>query len=1109
MNDTPDRDIAIFTEALQLSPADRLTYLDRVCGSELDLRHRVEALLRAYEKAGDFLSEPAARVPPEPPGELRVGEGPGDRIGRYKLLQHIGEGGCGVVFMAEQEEPFHRKVALKIIKPGMDTKSVIARFEAERQALALMDHPNIAKVFDAGATESGRPYFVMELVRGIKITEYCDQHSLPTEERLKLFVQVCQAVQHAHQKGIIHRDLKPSNILVTQNVEGTMLPVVIDFGVAKATRNQRLTDKTLFTAFEMLIGTPAYMSPEQAAFTSVDVDTRTDIYSLGVLLYELLTGSTPFDTTALLKSGLDEIRRVIREEEPARPSTRLNKMSKADLTTVAERRRSEPFRLIRSVSGDLDWIVMKAMEKDRSRRYETANGLAMDVKRLLANEAISARPPSNLYRFCKQVQRNKLLFLGITVISVLLLAGLVVVSVALARERESRRLLGAALLQAKTDESKAKTEAAKSQQVKHFLEDMLQGVSPSVARGRDTTMLREILDRTAQRVGTELTNQPAVEAELRSIVGALYRGVGNYVQAEKMDREALAIYRKLLGPESPEAASALQDLGLALLAEGKLTEAEETDREALAIQQRLFGNENAQVATSLHELALIYMERGRFAVAEKMARESLEIRGKLFGDQSLEVADSLRDLAILLGDEGRWIESEQKAREVLAIRRERLGREHPWVASALDDVAWAAGASGKLAEAAALEREALQIRSKILPAEHPDIAQSLYLLGDRMRQRGNPDDAFSVLSAAYSIQRKSLGEDNPASLDTLNSLGLTLEAQGKLPQAESTHREALALWFKRGKTHSPRVVDSAVNLTRVLIAEDKCGDAEEILGQALALSRGPAGDRDPRVLGQCGQLAHALIAQKKYREVEQLLNRVLTPDLANTPPSVDLWSVRAELMGRQGRWQAAAADSAIAITLQPAEQYHYHRQAALLVVTGDRSGCARICQKALATFGDTTNPYTAERLADDCLLFADSGADLTLADNLATRAVTLGKDEGAIGYFQACKALSEYRQKRFAEAVAWAEKSLKSTEALAKAKSFAALAMAQWQLGKQEAARVALAQGNELAPVISSGAGATDLGESWVAWLFARIALDEAAALIKTSAVSDGLSNTR
>src|SRR5258706_10002216 len=380
MNDVPKQDVMIFAEALDLPLSERAAHLDRACAGDEKLRQRVEGLLLTHDQAGGFLE----RAPVDMAIGSRLGafagEKPGDRIGRYKLLQRIGEGGCGVVYMAEQEEPVRRRVALKIIKPGMDTNNVMARFEAERQALALMDHPNIAKVLDAGATESGRPYFVMELVRGVKITDYCDQNSLTTAARLGLFVEVCRAIQHAHQKGIIHRDIKPSNILVTTNQEGTAVPKVIDFGIAKATTNQRLTDKTLFTAFEMLIGTPAYMSPEQAELSAVDVDTRTDIYSLGVLLYELLTGSTPFDGGALLKAGLDEIRRVIREKEPVRPSTRLSTMAAPDLTAAAEHRRSAPPALIRSVQGDLDWIVMKALEKDRTRRYETANDLALDVQ---------------------------------------------------------------------------------------------------------------------------------------------------------------------------------------------------------------------------------------------------------------------------------------------------------------------------------------------------------------------------------------------------------------------------------------------------------------------------------------------------------------------------------------------------------------------------------------------------------------------------------------------------------------------------------------------------------------------------------------------------------
>ncbi len=374
----------------------------------------------------------------EPSGSDFQVERAGTMIGRYKLLEKIGEGGCGIVYMAQQEEPVRRLVALKVIKLGMDTRSVIARFEAERQALALMDHPNIAKVLEAGATDTGRPYFVMELVRGRKITRYCDENNLTTEARLDLFIQVSQAIQHAHQKGIIHRDIKPSNILVADH-DGVPVPKVIDFGIAKATTNQRLTDKTLFTAFEQFIGTPAYMSPEQARMSGLDIDTRTDIYSLGVLLYELLTGKTPFDAQDLLAGGLDEMRRTISEQEPARPSSCLSTMLEGELTTTAKHRHIDAPKLIHLLRGDLDWIVMKALEKDRARRYETANGLAMDVQRYLADEPVVARPPGNFYRFQKLVRRNKLAFCAVAAASASLLAGSTVSTWLFLKEREGHR----------------------------------------------------------------------------------------------------------------------------------------------------------------------------------------------------------------------------------------------------------------------------------------------------------------------------------------------------------------------------------------------------------------------------------------------------------------------------------------------------------------------------------------------------------------------------------------------------------------------------------------------------------------------------------------------
>jgi len=513
----------IFLQALERRlPAERQAYLDAACADDAPLRAEVEGLLAAGAQAGSFLESPAIAPQLAVTVERPLVERPGTQIGPYKLLEQIGEGGFGIVFMAEQQQPLRRKVALKVLKPGMDTRQVVARFEAERQALALMDHPNIAKVLDAGATDSGRPYFVMDLVKGISITEYCDQNQLTPRERLELFAQVCQAIQHAHQKGIIHRDIKPSNVLVTLN-DGAPLVKVIDFGIAKAL-GQHLTDKTLFTGFAQMIGTPLYMSPEQAALSNADVDTRSDIYSLGVLLYELLTGTTPFDKERLKSAAFDEIRRIIREDEPPKPSTRLSdlgrsghpngksKVGRAEKTTslasIAALRKTEPRKLSQLIRGDLDWIVMKALEKDRNRRYETAVGLAADVQRYLADEPVSACPPSAAYRMRKFVRRNRRPVLAATLLLMALLIGMAGTTIGLVQAQAERDKV----LKAQDNERQALVEAEENFQT-----------------------ARDAVDRMYTRAAEEMSDKPQVEQIRRALLEDALRFYRQFLKRKSDD----------------------------------------------------------------------------------------------------------------------------------------------------------------------------------------------------------------------------------------------------------------------------------------------------------------------------------------------------------------------------------------------------------------------------------------------------------------------------------------------------------------------------------------------------------------------------------------------
>ena len=1107
MNELPNRDVVIFTEAVDLPADERAAYLERACGGDAELRQRVESLLQTDDHVGDFLelaSQKTAIL-------ARVGgstsEKPGDRIGRYKLLQEIGEGGCGVVYMAEQEEPVRRRVALKIIKLGMDTKSVIARFEAERQALALMDHPNIAKVFDAGATESGRPYFVMQLIRGDKITEYCDQHSLTTQERLKLFIQVCQAIQHAHQKGIIHRDIKPSNILVTTTLEGGALPVVIDFGIAKATTNQPLTDKTLFTAFEMLIGTPAYMSPEQAARTSVDVDTRSDIYSLGVLLYELLTSATPFEVGELLKKGLDEIRRVIRDQEPVRPSTRLSKMTDADVTTVAQHRKSEPPTLISTVRGDLDWIAMKALEKDRTRRYETANGLALDVQRFLSGEVVSARPPSVAYKFQKLALRNKLLFICVSVIAVLLVTSLIAVSASLAKERQARRQADAALRLAEEEKAKAQTEAVKSQQVTQFLEKMLQGVGPSVARGRDTAMLREVLDATSERLGPELSKQPTIEAELRGVVGRVYRELGLYSEAENEHRTAVGILRTQNPGVSPELASALNDLGLALSRRGNNSEAEATFREALALRRQFYGNEHLMVAATLHDLAGALFYQRKTVEAETLVRQSLDMRRRILGGEHLDVADSLNAWGVILDERHDYSNATAVARQVVEIRRKLLPKDHPLIADSIFTLSHSLNDEGKLTEAESLAREALAIKLKILGDEHPDVAHCQWLLGTLLMRQDKPAEAEAELRASLQIQRKLPGRDQYMLAWTSYELAEVLEMQGKHAEAEKSGRDALGEFRKFEDKPNDHAVSLLDFLAKVLSQMDRKTEAEIMYREALAMQTTLSGNEYANVADPLNGLIEILLSQSKMGEAEQILTDGLAANQDNPTNRAYFLLKRAECLARQGRWREAAHDAKIAVESVPSEHYYYHTLAPLLVACEDWNAYSSLSQTIVARFGDTTNVNVADRMAKDCLIAALPGLDLEAVGGLASLAVTKGTNDMSLPFFQACEAMAEYREGNYQDATVWAKKSLENAFPYSRAEAFSVLAMAYNRLDESDAARNALTSGRAVLfhemPQLEGG----DLGINWRDWIIAHALLTEAQNLLSASSTKPNSAN--
>jgi serine/threonine protein kinase/tetratricopeptide (TPR) repeat protein len=1092
MNDVPRQDVAIFAKALELPASERAAFLDRACGDDLNLRQWVDGLLQAHDTAGDFLQNPAPDAVRSE--EAPIGEQLGDFIGHYKLLQKIGEGGCGVVYMAEQAEPVRRLVALKVIRPGMDTRNVIARFEAERQALALMDHPNIAKVFDAGATESGRPFFVMELVKGVKITDYCDQESLTTAERLDLFVQVCHAIQHAHQKGIIHRDIKPSNILVGKTEQGAALPMVIDFGIAKATTNQRLTDRTVFTALEMLIGTPAYMSPEQAEMGGVDVDTRTDIYSLGVLAYELLTGSTPFERAALMKAGLDEIRRVIREQEPARPSTRLKGMLEKDLTITATCRRSTPPVLIRALRRDLDWIVMKALEKDRSRRYETANGFALDIQRHLHNEPVLARPPSKLYRLGKLVRRNKLAFAAVGVIAGVLVLGVV-----------TSTWLALRAIRAGENEVRQRRTAQLAQQdaeaVTKYLISILQ--SPDPNRTGHAVTLEEILDKAVLGLDKVFSGQPAQRSRVQEVIGRTYQSLG-------LDRRAIPLLEQVrdydlsqFGLENTNTIVVIAELARSYWEVGRHDEALELHEKVFELRRKSLGPDHPDTLMAMNHLAISYSSAGRREEAFKLLEKIFETRRRIQGPEHPQTLNAMNNLAWYYATSGRSQEALKMQEQVLEVRR-RISPEHPDTIIAMLHLARSYGNAGRRDEELKLNEEALKLDRKVLGPEHLRTLQAMANVANSYSTMGRWDEALELREETLALDRKVLGREHPDTLIAMENLAVSYSKAGRQDEAFRLREQVLEGRRKVLGAEYPDTLTAMENLAVSYEDARRWDEALKLREQALEVRRKVLGAEYPDTLTAMEELANSYENAGCLDEGLQLREQVMEGRRKvfgfERPETVTAMNNLTAALAGRGRWKEATSNLWRIIELQPAEHAPYHLLAPVLVASGDLKGYRELCERVLTRFGQTTNASVAERMAKDCLILPGAVTNLAAVGQMADTAVTLGANSVLIPFNQFAKALAEYRQGSCASAVEWANQALtRPGVGFRDVQACMVLAMAHSQLRHYDEARAALARGIEIEQSKAPAENASDLGDDWPDWIIARALMKEAKSLVEGS----------
>jgi serine/threonine protein kinase/tetratricopeptide (TPR) repeat protein len=878
---------SIFLHAVGLaSPADRAAYLEEVCRNNARLRQELDALIAAHDRLG-------ADPPPSGPDLPRTidepnTERPGTVIGPYKLIEQVGEGGMGTVWMAQQTEPVKRLVAVKLIKAGMDSALVIARFEAERQALALMDHPNIARVLDAGTTNSGRPYFVMDLVKGVPITRYCDEHHLTPRQRLELFIPVCQAIQHAHQKGIVHRDLKPSNVLVAP-YDGNPVVKVIDFGVAKAA-GQQLTERTLVTGFGAIVGTLEYMSPEQAELNNHDIDTRSDIYALGVLLYELLTGTPPFSRKELEKASLMEMLRVIREREPSKPSTKLS--TAEGLPTLAANRGTEPAKLTRLVRGELDWIVMKALEKDRNRRYETANGFARDIRRYLADEPVEACPPSAGYRLRKFVRKNRKALVTASAFLVLLAAAAVVST------WQAVRATSAAAAEKEAKET-TQTRQRETEAVLDFVENNIFAAAKPEGEGGlgHDVSLRKAVEAALPFIANSFADQPLIEARLRMMLGISFGQLGEDRIAADQCNAARALYAKHLGPDHPDTLQSVSRLAWCYTDLGRPEEAVRLLEEALALQKLKPGPNHAQTLWTMNTLSKCYFRLGRHSEATKLAEETLALRRAKIGPYDLYTLGNMHNLAVKYGVLGRHADAAKMEEETLALVRTKLGSENSLTAWCMHELALSYYFLGRQDEGLKLEEQALALRKAKLGPDHPDtlmlmdsLANSYYFVF------GRHADALKLCEETVARARAKLGADHPRTLESMNSLAWFLATGPDLKPRDPPRALELAKKVVQASPKEARFWDTYG------VARYRTGDwkgAVETLEKAIGLRKSDDPFREDASPGfflamACWQLGDKAKGRHWFDKSVQSMERELSEKKGWWPQDVELNRLRAE-----------------------------------------------------------------------------------------------------------------------------------------------------------------------------------------------------------------------